>query len=131
MIFFYIFHDETKHEKIIFLSIFFLSLLLSGFQTEPKETHIFLTIFLRKVTGNIQSYFPQYFLLKKKISFHIFQHIQTEENYFPLYFFFPFLSIFPSSKHTLWVLLALHKNLFFFFRKNLFLSLFHFSEKIP
>ena len=29
------FPREIKHEKIIFLSIFF-SLLLSGFQTEPK-----------------------------------------------------------------------------------------------
>ena len=34
LIFFYIFHGETKLEKKIFLSIFFLSLILFGFQTE-------------------------------------------------------------------------------------------------
>ena len=28
-------HNRTKHEKIIFLSICFLSLILSGFQIEP------------------------------------------------------------------------------------------------
>ena len=36
MIFFDIFHNKTKHEKIIFLNIFFLSLVLFGFQMEPK-----------------------------------------------------------------------------------------------
>ena len=46
------FHDETKYEKIIFLSIFFLFLLLFGFQIVTK-IHILTAAFLLGVIDNL------------------------------------------------------------------------------